>query len=225
MAAQRGVLDGDEHRRRAWPQAFSTRNASSPGRASTAGWCRRRPWRSTCASAWPTASRCSGCRCRKALGIKESIKCGLPEDMSFFAGAVRHQLRLAASPRWAGCTRCSSSSSAARPRSGAAGSNAPARARPASCRRVCWCGGMLISALGIHLHQFWLMILGSGVIGGIGLGPGLHLAGQHADQVVPRPARHGDRHGDHGLRRRRDDRLAAGGRPDEALRHARPTSA
>ncbi len=37
---------------------------------------------------------------------------------------------------------------------------------------VCWCGGMLISALGIYLHQFWLMILGSGVIGGIGLGLG-----------------------------------------------------
>jgi MFS family permease len=36
----------------------------------------------------------------------------------------------------------------------------------------CWGGGMLISALGIHLHQFWLMILGSGVIGGIGLGLG-----------------------------------------------------
>ncbi len=36
----------------------------------------------------------------------------------------------------------------------------------------CWSGGMLISALGIHLHQFWLMILGSGVIGGIGLGLG-----------------------------------------------------
>ncbi|MBE7940980.1 MULTISPECIES: OFA family MFS transporter [Ramlibacter] len=37
---------------------------------------------------------------------------------------------------------------------------------------LCWCGGMLMSALGIHLHQFWLMILGSGVIGGIGLGLG-----------------------------------------------------
>jgi MFS family permease len=36
----------------------------------------------------------------------------------------------------------------------------------------CWCGGMLFSALGIHLHQFWMMILGSGVIGGIGLGLG-----------------------------------------------------
>jgi MFS family permease len=35
-----------------------------------------------------------------------------------------------------------------------------------------WCGGMLLSALGIYLHQFWLMLLGSGVIGGIGLGLG-----------------------------------------------------
>ncbi len=37
---------------------------------------------------------------------------------------------------------------------------------------VLWGGGMLISALGIYLHQFWLMIVGSGVIGGIGLGLG-----------------------------------------------------
>ena len=37
---------------------------------------------------------------------------------------------------------------------------------------VCWCGGMLISAFGIHIHQFWIMILGSGVIGGVGLGLG-----------------------------------------------------
>ena len=36
----------------------------------------------------------------------------------------------------------------------------------------CWGGGMLVSALGIATHQFWLMILGSGVIGGIGLGLG-----------------------------------------------------
>src|SRR6476659_2723483 len=36
----------------------------------------------------------------------------------------------------------------------------------------CWCGGMLISALGVYLHQLWLMWLGSGVIGGIGLGLG-----------------------------------------------------
>lgn len=33
-----------------------------------------------------------------------------------------------------------------------------------------WCGGLLISAFGIHQHQLWMMWLGSGVIGGIGLG-------------------------------------------------------
>jgi MFS family permease len=36
----------------------------------------------------------------------------------------------------------------------------------------CWCGGLVISALGVYLHQLWLLWLGSGVIGGIGLGLG-----------------------------------------------------
>lgn len=36
----------------------------------------------------------------------------------------------------------------------------------------CWCGGLLVSALGVYLHQIWLLWLGSGVIGGIGLGLG-----------------------------------------------------
>ena len=53
----------------------------------------------------------------------------------------------------------------------------------------------------------------------------LHLAGVDAHQVVSGSARHGDRHGHHGLRRRRDDRLAARGPADEALRHARRRSA
>ena len=37
---------------------------------------------------------------------------------------------------------------------------------------LCWCGGLVISALGVYTHQIWLMWLGSGVIGGIGLGLG-----------------------------------------------------
>ena len=45
--------------------------------------------------------------------------------------------------------------------------------------------------------------------------PRLHLAGVDAGQMVPRPARHGDRHGHHGLRRRRHDRRAAGQPADE----------
>ena len=36
----------------------------------------------------------------------------------------------------------------------------------------CWCGGLLISAFGIYTHQLWIMWLGSGLIGGIGLGLG-----------------------------------------------------
>lgn len=37
---------------------------------------------------------------------------------------------------------------------------------------ICWGGGFLIGALGIYLHQLWLLYLGYGVIGGCGLGLG-----------------------------------------------------
>ncbi len=37
---------------------------------------------------------------------------------------------------------------------------------------LCWCGGLVISAVGVILHQLWMLWLGSGVIGGIGLGLG-----------------------------------------------------
>jgi MFS family permease len=37
---------------------------------------------------------------------------------------------------------------------------------------ICWCGGLAISAFAISIHQLWLLWLGSGVIGGIGLGLG-----------------------------------------------------
>jgi len=37
---------------------------------------------------------------------------------------------------------------------------------------LCWCGGLLISAVGVYTHQLWLMWVGSGVIGGVGLGLG-----------------------------------------------------
>ena len=37
---------------------------------------------------------------------------------------------------------------------------------------VCWCGGLLISALGVWAHQLWMLWLGSGIIGGVGLGLG-----------------------------------------------------
>ena len=37
---------------------------------------------------------------------------------------------------------------------------------------LCWSGGLVISAGGVAVHQLWIMLLGSGVIGGIGLGLG-----------------------------------------------------
>ena len=37
---------------------------------------------------------------------------------------------------------------------------------------ICWSSGFLISALGAHIHNIWLMYLGYGVLGGIGLGLG-----------------------------------------------------
>jgi len=57
--------------------------------------------------------------------------------------------------------------------------------------------------------------------GRLRFGAGLCLARLDADPLVPRPPRHGDRHGHHGLRRRGDDRdagqgLAAGDVPEGA---------
>ena len=37
---------------------------------------------------------------------------------------------------------------------------------------MCWCGGLVLGAIGIYMHQLWLLWLGSGVIGGVGLGLG-----------------------------------------------------
>src|ERR1700716_769552 len=37
---------------------------------------------------------------------------------------------------------------------------------------LCWCGGLVLGAIGIYIHQLWLMWFGSGVIGGVGLGLG-----------------------------------------------------
>jgi MFS family permease len=48
--------------------------------------------------------------------------------------------------------------------------NGPRKAGVAAA--FCWGGGFFISALGVHLHQIWLLWIGSGVIGGCGLGLG-----------------------------------------------------
>src|SRR5881227_2981038 len=37
---------------------------------------------------------------------------------------------------------------------------------------LCWAGGFFVSAIGVYLHSLWVVFLGYGVLGGIGLGLG-----------------------------------------------------
>ena len=37
---------------------------------------------------------------------------------------------------------------------------------------ICFGGGLLVAAVGVEFHQFWLVLLGYGVLGGVGLGLG-----------------------------------------------------
>jgi MFS family permease len=37
---------------------------------------------------------------------------------------------------------------------------------------VCWSGGFVIASLGVYVHQLWIMWIGLGLVGGIGLGLG-----------------------------------------------------
>ena len=104
---------------------------------------------------------------------------------------------------------------------GEAGSSESVRAKQVSWRRSAGAADCCISALGVYLHQIWAHVARLRRHRRHRPGPGLHLPGVDADQVVSRPPRHGHRHGDHGLRRRRDDRRAAGRSPDEVLRHGR----
>ncbi|GAE50166.1 major facilitator protein [Xanthomonas arboricola pv. pruni str. MAFF 311562] len=105
----------------------------------------------------------------KALGITEAIAC--PADMGLFARMVATTCDWKISElQWMytlffvllGC-------------SAAIWGGWLERAGPRKAGVVsalCWCGGLVISAAGIHFHQIWMLWLGSGVIGGIGLGLG-----------------------------------------------------
>ena len=37
---------------------------------------------------------------------------------------------------------------------------------------LCWGGGFLLGAIGVYVHQLWLIWLGTGILGGVGLGLG-----------------------------------------------------
>ena len=105
----------------------------------------------------------------KALGIKDAIKCG--PDVGFFQELFTASCDWKISTLgWMYTMFFVILGSSAAVWGGWLERSGPRKAGVVSA--CCWCGGMLISALGIYTHQFWLMILGSGVIGGIGLGLG-----------------------------------------------------
>ncbi|WP_394787558.1 OFA family MFS transporter [Rhodoferax sp.] len=105
----------------------------------------------------------------KALGIKEAIKCG--PEVGFWAELFTTSCDWKISTLgWMYTLFFVLLGSSAALWGGWLERAGPRKAGVVSA--VCWCGGMLLSALGVYLHQFWLMILGSGVIGGVGLGLG-----------------------------------------------------
>jgi len=105
----------------------------------------------------------------KALGIKEAIKCG--PEVGFlgqlFTTTCDWQISTLG---WMYTLFFVLLGSSAATWGGWLERAGPRKAGVVSA--LCWCGGMLFSALGVYLHQFWMMIVGSGIIGGIGLGLG-----------------------------------------------------
>ena len=105
----------------------------------------------------------------KALGIKEAIKCG--PDIGFFQELFITTCDWKVSTLgWMYTLFFVLLGSSAALWGGWLERAGPRKAGVVSA--LCWCGGMLISAAGVYHHQFWMMLIGSGVIGGIGLGLG-----------------------------------------------------
>ena len=105
----------------------------------------------------------------KALGIKEAIKCG--PEIGFFQELFITTCDWKVSTLgWMYTLFFVLLGSSAALWGGWLERAGPRKAGVVSA--LCWCGGMLISALGVYYHQFWMMLIGSGVIGGIGLGLG-----------------------------------------------------
>jgi MFS family permease len=105
----------------------------------------------------------------KALGIKDALKCG--PDIGFFQELFITTCDWKVSTLgWMYTLFFVLLGSSAALWGGWLERAGPRKAGVVSA--FCWCGGMLISAAGVYHHQFWMMLLGSGVIGGIGLGLG-----------------------------------------------------
>src|SRR6201996_9248947 len=105
----------------------------------------------------------------KAIGITHSVEC--PKDMSFldsvFTTTCDWKLYMLG---WTFTLFFVFLGSAAAFWGGWLGRAGPRKAGVVAA--FCWCGGLVISAGGVMLHQLWMLWLGAGVIGGIGLGLG-----------------------------------------------------
>jgi MFS family permease len=122
------------------------------------------------ASAWPMASACSGCRSAKAIGTTKPEACAADERVaigSLFTTTCDWKV---ADLGWMYTLFFVLLGSSAAIWGGWLERSGPRKAGFVSA--LCWCGGLSISAIGVYTHQLWLLWLGSGVIGGIGLGLG-----------------------------------------------------
>ena len=105
----------------------------------------------------------------RALGIREVIAC--PKDMSFFTEIFSTTCDWKISLLgWMFTLFFVLLGSSAAIWGGWLEHAGPRKAGVVSA--LCWCGGLVISAIGVYFHQLWMLWLGSGVIGGIGLGLG-----------------------------------------------------
>ena len=105
----------------------------------------------------------------RAIGITESVKC--PADMSWIATIFTTACDWkVADLGWMYTLFFVFLGSSAAIWGGWLEKAGPRKAGVVSA--LCWCGGLLISALGVYTHQLWMMWVGSGIIGGIGLGLG-----------------------------------------------------
>jgi MFS family permease len=105
----------------------------------------------------------------KALGIKEAIAC--PKDLGFIGEVMTTTCDWKVSTLgWMFTLFFVFLGSAAAIWGGWLEHAGPRKAGVVAA--VCWSSGLVISALGVYMHQIWIMWLGSGVIGGVGLGLG-----------------------------------------------------
>ncbi len=105
----------------------------------------------------------------KAIGVQEAITC--PESMSFFAKVFTTTCDWPISMLgWMYTLFFVFLGSAAAIWGGWLEHAGPRKAGVVSA--LCWCGGLVISTIGVNLHQIWMLWIGSGLIGGIGLGLG-----------------------------------------------------